>query len=147
MKDYRKTSHAVYDIKFHVVWITKYRKPVLHGEIAIRLRELIREICKAMDVEIIKGHVSKDHLHLLVSVPPHISISKLLQRLKGKTSRKLLGEYKRLARQFWGRHLWARGYFAASSGNVTDDVIAQYIEMQDKIERQRDDDFSISDNA
>jgi putative transposase len=145
MKHYRKTSHAVYDIKFHVVWITKYRKPVLSGEVAIRVRDLIREICKSMDVEIIKGHVSKDHLHLLLSVPPHLSVSKLVQGLKGKTSRKLLSEYKRLARQFWGRHLWARGYFVASSGTITDEVIAQYIEMQDKMERDHDDDFSIGD--
>jgi putative transposase len=147
MQHYRKTSHAVYDIKFHLVWITKYRKPVLSGEVAIRLRDLIREICKSMDVEIVKGHVSKDHLHILVSVPPHVSVSKLVQHFKGKTSRKLLSEYRRLAKQFWGRHLWARGYFVASSGNVTDDIIAQYIEMQDKMERTRDDDFSISDNA
>jgi putative transposase len=147
MKHYRKTSHAVYDIKFHVVWITKYRKPVLYGEVAIRVRDLIREICKSMDVEIIKGHVSKDHLHLLVSVPPHLSVSKLVQGLKGKTSRKLLGEYKRLASQFWGRHLWARGYFVASSGTITDEVIAQYIEMQDKMDRDHDDDFSIGDQT
>ncbi len=147
MKNCRKTSHAVYDIKFHVVWITKYRKPALSGEVALRVRELIREICKSMDVEIIKGHVSKDHLHLLISVPPHISVSTLMQRLKGKTSRKLLSEYKRLAKQFWGRHLWARGYFVASSGTITDEVIAQYIEMQDKMERDHDDDFSVSDNA
>ena len=147
MKHYRKTSHAVYDIKFHVVWITKYRKSVLYGEVAIRVRDLIREICKSMDVEIIKGHVSKDHLHLLVSVPPHLSVSKLVQGLKGKTSRKLLGEYKRLASQFWGRHLWARGYFVASSGTITDEVIAQYIEMQDKMDRDHDDDFSIGDQT
>ena len=147
MNQYRKTSHAVYDIKFHVVWITKYRKPMLYGEVAIRLRDLIREICKSMDVEIIKGRVSKDHLHLLVSVPPHLSVSKLVQHLKGKSSRKLLSEYKRLAKQFWGRHLWACGYFVASRGNVTDEVIAQYIEMQDKMERDRDDDFSISDQS
>jgi putative transposase len=147
MQHYRKTSHAVYDIKSHLVWITKYRKPVLAGAVAIRLRDLIREICKSMDVEIVKGHVSKDHLHILVSAPPHLSVSKLVQHLKGKTSRKLLSEYRRLAQQFWGRHLWARGYFVASSGNVTDDIIAQYIEMQDKMEHTRDDDFSIGDNA
>jgi putative transposase len=58
-----------------------------------------------------------------------------------------LSEYKRLAKQFWGRHLWARGYFVASSGTITDEVIAQYIEMQDKMERDHDDDFSVSDNA
>lgn len=147
MEHYRKTSHAVYDIKFHIVWITKYRKPVLHGEVAVRLRDLIREICKAMDVDIIKGHVSNDHVHILASVPPHVSVSTLLKRLKGRSSRKLLSEYRTLARQFWGRHLWARGYFAASSGNVTDEVIAQYIEMQDKMERGRDDDFQIGDDG
>ena len=144
MKNYRKTSHSVYDLKFHLVWITKYRKPVLFGNVATRLRDLVREICKSMDVEILKGHVSKDHVHLLVSVPPYISVSELVKRLKGKTSRKLLSESRNLMKQFWGRHLWARGYFAASSGNVTDEVIMQYIAMQDVAERAGDDDFTIS---
>jgi len=143
MKNYRKTSHSVYDIKFHLVWITKYRKPMLVGGIGTRLRDLIREICKTMDVEIIKGHVSKDHVHMLVSVPPYHSVSQLMKRLKGKTSRRLLSESRILAKQCWGRHLWARGYFAASSGNVTDEVIAKYIEQQAIEERARDDDFSI----
>ena len=143
MKNYRKTSHSVYDIKFHLVWITKYRKPVLFGDVAIRLRELIREICKTMDIEIIKGHVSKDHVHIMVSVPPYVSVSDVMKRIKGKTSRKLLSENRILARKFWGRHLWARGYFAASSGNVTDDVIIQYIESQSIQERDQDDDFTL----
>ena len=143
MKNYRKTSHSVYDIKYHFVWITKYRKPVLHGEVAIRLRELIREICKAMDIEIIKGHVSKDHVHLLLSVPPYISASDVMKRIKGKTSRKLLSESRMLSKKFWGRHLWARGYFAATSGAVTDEVILQYIELQAVQERDRDDDITI----
>ena len=143
MKYYRKTSHSIYDIKYHFVWITKYRKPVLFGNVATRLRDLIREICKSMDVEILKGHVSKDHVHLFVSAPPYISVSKMMQLIKGKTSRKLLSENRVLAKQFWGRHLWARGYFVATSGNVTDDVIAKYIELQDVQERARDDDFTI----
>ena len=143
MKNYRKTSHSVYDIKYHLVWITKYRKPLLSGGIGTRLRDLIREICKTMDIEIIKGHVSKDHVHLLVSVPPYHSVSQVLKRLKGKTSRRLLSESRILAKQCWGRHLWARGYFAASSGNVTDEVIAQYIEQQAIEERARDEDFTI----
>ena len=143
MKNYRKTSHSVYDIKYHLVWITKYRKPILSGVIATRLRELIREICNAMDIEIIKGHISKDHVHLFVSVPPYHSVSTVLKRVKGKTSRRLLSESKMLAKQCWGRHLWARGYFAASSGNVTDEVIAQYIEMQTHPERVTDDDFTV----
>jgi putative transposase len=144
MKNYRKTSHSVYDLKVHVVWITKYRKPVLFGNVATRVRDLIREICKTMDIEILRGHVSKDHVHIFVSFPPHVSVSDLVKRVKGKTSRKLLSEDRQLAKKFWGRHLWARGYFAASSGNVTDEVIMEYIEMQDIAERARDDDFTVS---
>ena len=130
MEHYRKSSHTVYDIKYHIVWITKYRKPILRADIAQRARDLIREICRSNDVEIIKGHVSRDHVHILVSVPPHISVSHLVQSIKGKTSRKMLMEYKTLSRTFWGRHIWARGYFVATSGNVTDEVIIQYIEQQ-----------------
>ncbi|EFK08279.1 tranposase-like protein [delta proteobacterium NaphS2] len=144
MKNYRKTSHSVYDLKYHFVWVTKYRKPVLFGNVGTRLRDLIREICKSMDIEIIKGHVSKDHVHLFVSIPPYHSVSQVIGRIKGKTSRKLLSENRQLAKKFWGRHLWARGYFVASSGNVTDEVIAQYyIELQNVAERARDDDFTV----
>ena len=122
--------------------ITKYRKQVLAGAVAERSGELIREICKANDVEILKGHVSKDHIHLFVSVPPKLSVSKLMQYLKGKTSHKMLFEFKHQQRQFWGKHIWARGYFAVSSGNVTDEVIMQYIENQDLDDK--DDNFQIS---
>ncbi len=144
MENYRRSSHSVYDIKYHIVWITKYRKQVLHGVIAERARELIREICRAHDVEIIKGHVSKDHVHLFVSVPPDISVSKLVQRIKGKSAYKLLQEFKGLNRQFWGRHMWARGYFVASSGNITDEMIMQYIENQGK--EPTDEDFKTDDD-
>ena len=132
MENYRKSSHTVYDIKYHIVWITKYRKPVLVGAVSKRIRDLIREICKSKDVDIIKGHISKDHVHIFVSVPPHISVSKLVQSIKGKTSRKIMIENKMVSKAFWGRHMWARGYFVASSGNVTDEVIIRYIEEQGK---------------
>jgi putative transposase len=78
----------VYDLKYHLVWITKYRKKVLYGQIAERFRDLIREICKTKDVEIIKGSIPKDHVHLFVSVPPHLSISKLMQSLKERAGEK-----------------------------------------------------------
>ena len=139
-----KTSHCTYDIKYHIVWITKYRKPVITGKIAQQTRELIRIICASNDVEILAGHVGKDHIHLLVSVPPHLSSSKLVQYLKGSTSHKLQMEYKELNKQYWGRHLWARGYFVASSGNVTDEIIAEYIQNQDLEERKNSDNFEIS---
>ena len=145
MENYRKTSHSVYDIKYHIVWITKYRKPILYGDIGVRLRELIRQICTSVDVQILKGHISRDHVHIMVSVPPHISVSKLVQSVKGRTSRKLLEEYRSLKKAFWGQHLWARGYFAATSGNVTDEVIMKYIEEQNKMERGQDVDFKVEE--
>jgi len=79
MEKYRRTSHAVYDIKYHFVWITKYRKTVLLGDMATRLRDLIREICKSMDIEIIRGHVSKDHVHLFASAPPYHPASTVMK--------------------------------------------------------------------
>lgn len=138
MQNYRKSSHSTYDLKYHIVWITKYRKQVLIGEVATKVRELIREICKANDIEIIKGHVSKDHIHLFISAPPYLSISKIVQYIKGKSSRKILSHFKHLEQQFWGRHFWARGYFVASSGNITDEVIMKYIEQQDITENNED---------
>ena len=109
----------------------------------MRLRELVRQTCATLDVYIESGHVSKDHVHLLLSVPPMLSVSKLVQRLKGRSSRLLLEEFNELRRQFWGRHLWARGYFAATTGNVTDEIIKQYIESQELEDANGDHEFSI----
>jgi putative transposase len=130
MNNYRKTAHSIYSLKCHIVWISKYRKPILSGEIGIRLRELIRQTCATLDVYIESGHIASDHVHLLVSMPPNLAVSELVQRLKGRSSRMLLEEFAELKRQYWGRHLWVRGYFVASSGNVTDEIIKQYIESQ-----------------
>ena len=141
MSDYKHGAHSVFSIHLHLVWITKYRKPVLIGDIALKTREILRQICEAESVEIIRGHVSRDHIHLFVSMPPQIAISRLVQKLKGKSSHKLLHTYPSLRRQYWGRHFWARGYFCCSSGNVTDDVIKQYIEQQS----HDDDTFKVED--
>ena len=144
MERYRKGSHSVFLLHYHFVFIPKYRKPVLHGEVAERVRELTREICRALDIEILRGHISRDHVHLLLSVPPTLAPSRVMQAIKGKTSHHLLQEYRSLRKAFWGRHLWARGFFVASSGNVTDEVIAKYIELQGA-EPQNDEDFRISE--
>jgi putative transposase len=131
MEDYRTGSHSRFDIKYHFVWITKYRKGVLTGAVGHRLRELIIEICRTHEIEIVSGCVSKDHVHVLLSCPPDLSPSKILQYLKGKTSRKLMMEFQHIQKAFWGRYLWARGYFVATSGNVTNDVIIEYIRLQE----------------
>ena len=134
MENYRNGPHSRYDVKYHFVWVTKYRKPVLVGEVGMRLRELVREVCRTNEIEILQGAVSRDHVHVLLSCPPSLSPSKIMQYIKGKSSRKLMMEFKHIAKQFWGRHLWARGYFVASSGNVTDEVIVEYLKQQDGTE-------------
>jgi hypothetical protein len=99
-------------------------------------------VCTSLDVEIVKGHISRDHVHMLVSVPPYVAVSRLVQRMKGLTSRKLLMENRGLNKAFWGRHLWGRGYYVASTGNVTEEMIARYIETQEG-ERDQDADFKV----
>ncbi len=145
MQDYRTGSHTRYSIKYHFVWVTKYRKPILTGAVSIRLRDLVREICRTNDVEILEGAVSRDHVHILVSCPPNLSPSKLMQYVKGKSSRKLMMEFGHIQKQCWGRHLWARGYFVASSGNVTDEVIQEYIRLQEDTNKDdNDENFHVS---
>ena len=131
MDTYRHGAHTVFSIHLHVVWITKYRRRILEGAVAHRVRDLLRELCQREGVDIIKGHVARDHLHLFLSLPPQVTVSRLVQKLKGKSSYKLFHEFPHLRKTYWGRHLWARGYFCCSSGNVTDEVITQYIESQD----------------
>lgn len=135
---YRKGSHTVYQCHYHFVFIPKYRKPILRGEVALAVRDLVREVCKAYDIEILKGHVRPDHVHLLLSVPPTMAPSRVMNAIKGRSSNRLMRKFRELNRQFWGRHLWSRGYFVATSGNVTDDVLKRYIEDQD-VEPQNDD--------
>lgn len=126
----RKSSHVQYDLQYHLVWTIKYRYKVLNGKIAERTRELIRQSCKSMDITIIKGAISKDHVHVLISRPPSISISKIIQQIKGKSSTVLLQEYKDLKRRYLGQHLWASEYFCRSVGVITDKIIKEYIENQ-----------------
>ena len=141
MVDYRKGPHTIYDIQYHFVWVTKYRYPVLKGEVARRARELIQQSCLSRDMKIIKGHVSKDHVHILVSSPPRLSPSKVMQYLKGRSSRLLQEEFPHLKKRYWGKHLWARGYFCATAGTVTQEQIKEYIEKHKH--EPLDDNFTI----
>lgn len=126
----RKGTHAQYDIEYHIVWTTKYRYRVLEGRIAERARELIRQSCNSMNVTIIKGTIGKEHIHLSISCPPSLSVSKIVQQLKGKSSRTLQMEFKELKKRYWGQHLWGSGYFCRSVGTVTKEIIKDYIENQ-----------------
>lgn len=131
MRSYRTNSHSKHDLKVHLIWIPKYRREVLKGHVAVRTRDLLRKISMEHDVYVISGKVAKDHVHMFVSYRPQLSISKMVQYLKGTSSRILLSEFKHLRKAFWGRHFWARGYMAISSGNITDEVIQKYIDEQE----------------
>ena len=131
MVEYRKGPHTVYDIQYHFVWVTKYRYHVLRGPVAERARELIRQSCMSRDIKILRGHVSKDHVHLLVSCPPGLAPAKVMQYLKGRSSKMLQDEFPHLKKRYWGRHFWARGYFCATVGAVTEEQIHGYIEKHD----------------
>ena len=131
MRSYRTNAHSKYDLKVHLIWIPKYRKRVLTGQTAERTRDLLRQICAEHEVHIISGKVAPDHVHMFVSYRPQLAISKMVQYLKGGSSRVLLQEFPHLRKRFWGRHLWARGYMAITSGNITDELIQRYIEEQE----------------
>ena len=130
MRDYRHSSHVTYEIQYHFVWITKYRYKILNPKIALRLGHMLRQGCEAMKIVVISGSIRPNHVHMLVSVPPWISASQIMQNLKGRSSRLLQDEFPDLKKRYWGQHLWARGYFCTTVGPVTEEMIKAYIEDQ-----------------
>ncbi len=142
--DYRYGSHTVFQIEYHFLWVTKYRYKVLHGDVAERVRSLVRETCEAFEIRIIKGVVSKDHVHILVSCPPSMAPSEIMRRIKDRTSSKLFEEFPLLKKRYWGRHFWARGYFRATVEQMTKEMIDQYLEHH--FEPKQDDDFKMEPN-
>jgi len=141
MQDYKRGAHSVWDLKYHLVWTTKYRYQVLGGDVGLRCRELLREIARSKEMQIYAGSINRDHVHMLIFIPPQLSVSRAVQYLKGKSSHRLLTEFRSLKKRYWGQHLWARGYWVASSGNVTDEVWKEYIKNQQPPEP--DDDFDV----
>lgn len=124
----RKGSYTVSRLTCHIVWVTKYRYHVLEGDIKKRCRELIIQVCEGEEVQILKGVVSKDHIHIHIEYPPRVSISHLVKRMKGRSSRLLQKEYPSLQKRYWGKHFWATGYGAWSTGNITEEMVQQYLE-------------------
>ena len=134
MAEYRNSSHTVYDIKYHFVWITKYRYKILRGKIALRVREILKQGCEANRLVIIKGSIGPDHVHMLLSCPTDMAPSKIMQILKGRTSRLLQEEFPELRKKYWGQHMWGRGYFCGTVGEVDERTIKNYIENQGRLE-------------
>jgi putative transposase len=145
MRKYQVGAHTKHDLKVHLVWIPKYRKKVLTGEVALRVRDLIRQIAMEHEITIISGKVSCDHIHVLIAYRPHMDISTIVQWLKGISSRILLQEFPHLRKKFWGRHFWARGYLAVTTGTLTDEMVKAYIAEQEG-EPVEDDSRFVIDN-
>ncbi len=141
MAEYKKGGHAVYDIKYHFVWITKYRYKVLKGQVAVRARDLLKQGCEAKGLTIIKGSVGPDHVHMLLSCPTNLSPSQIMQYLKGRSSHLLQEEFPGIKKRYWGQHMWARGYFCGTVGQVDQETIRRYIETQGK--QEEDGNFTI----
>ncbi|MEP3330502.1 IS200/IS605 family transposase [Sedimentitalea sp.] len=134
---FRREGYALFVIRphailpqFDVVWVTKYRCKVLQGPMRERIREIIIQTCNEIGVYIVKGVLGRDHVHMfLSSIPPMLSLSVVMQRIKGRSSRRIQMELPQLRKRYWGRRFWARGYFSTTSGNVTDDIIEPYLEL------------------
>ena len=141
MKENRKSSHSTSRLTAHLVWTTKYRYHVLEGEIKVRCRDLIVQICDSEDIRILKGVVSKDHVHMHIEYPPKLAIAELVKRLKGRSSRILQAEYPHLKQRYWGRHFWAIGYGVWSTGNITDEMVQQYLEHHRQESNTENDNF------
>ena len=129
---YSTGSHTVFHHRYHIVWAPKYRFKVLQGKIRERVRDIVRQVCDELGVTIISGVLSADHVHMFVEIPPHVSVSYFMQRAKGRSSRRIQQEFPDLRKRYWGQRFWARGYFCTTSGNITNDIILQYLEQHSK---------------
>ena len=126
--DYRYGSHTVYTIASHFVWVTTYRSKVLTGDVALRVRDLVRHTCANVEITILQGVVRKDHGPILVSAPPHMAPSEIMGRITGRSSNTLFEAFPLLTKRDWGRHCWARGSLCATGGQMPAEIIKAYLE-------------------
>lgn len=138
----RKGSHTVSRMTCHIVWSTKYRYKVLQGgDIQVRCRELLIQVCEAEGIEILKGVVSSDHVHMHIEYAPKLNVSSIVKSLKGRSSRRLQQEFPSLKKRYWGNHFWATGYGVWSSGNITDKMVNEYLEHHRRKDSDDNSDF------
>ena len=126
---YDTGKHCVFYHRYHLVWSTKYRFKVLTGRVRLRVRDICRQVCRENEVDILRGVLSSDHVHMFVSVPPKLAISDLVRKMKGRSSHKVQREFPELRRRYWGRRFWGRGYFSTTNGAITEDIVLQYLEQ------------------
>ncbi len=132
----RAHYHAKYDLKYHLVLVTKYRKKCITKDMLKRLKEIVSDICKRWDVEVLEFSGEEDHIHLLISAHPSMELSKFINNLKTVSSRLMRKEFKEyLSKFYWKPYFWTRAYFIATTGGAPLEVIKQYITSQEKPEK------------
>ncbi len=143
---YKKLSHVEYKCDYHIVWTPKYRYRVLFGEVKRLVEGDIRMLCDRKSGEVIELNVQVDHVHLVVSIPPKVSVSELMGTLKGKLAIKIFKSYPKLKQKpYWGNHFWSRGYFVTTVG-VDEEIIKRYVKYQegeDKKEESQTQNFDL----
>ncbi|NJF24417.1 IS200/IS605 family transposase [Thermococcus sp. Bubb.Bath] len=133
----KRTRHARHFLTYHFVWIPKYRRDILIGKVAERLKEMLKEYAEEIGCEVIALEVMPDHVHVFLQAKPDLSPAKIVNHLKGKTARKLLQEFPELRSKTTRGRLWSRSYFVASVGYITDEIVKHYIETQWERELKR----------
>ena len=127
----RRTSHAVYDTKYHLVWAPKYRKPILKDELREAIKELFRNILESRDCEVEEIEMGEDHVHIFASMPPKYSIGQMVRMLKCISGKEIFRRYPEVQRQLWGGEFWTDGYFASTVGkHGNEDTISKYVKSQ-----------------
>ena len=141
MGKYKKLSHSIYYCDYHIVWVPKYRNRLLDiPAIKERVEEGIEQLSQWLNCEVKEKSVQKDHVHIIVSIPPKLSVSKYVGTVKGKLAIKLFQEFKGIKKQkYWGNHFWARGYFVNTVG-VDSEMIRKYVKYQEKQEKRAETD-------
>ena len=135
-KRFRRLSHSIYECKYHLVFCPKYRRPILKNEVKEYVRGEISNLLRQKEgIEIIEMNVQSDHIHLIVWIPPKYAVSQVMGYLKGKLAIRLLQKYERLGKQFWGRHLWGRGYCVSTVG-IDETRIREYVKWQENREKE-----------
>ena len=131
--EYKRTTHAVYGLQYHLVLVTKYRKDCINDEIAECLKREFKRLIEQREGEVMSMEIAGDHVHLLVSLSPKYAIADEVAMLKGVTSRIVRRDFGDYLKQFlWKGSFWSQSYFIASSGGVTLDVLKQYVENQNR---------------
>ena len=130
-------SHSKWKCQYHIIFIPKYRRKVLYGQLRADVREIIIKLCKYKNVEIIEGAVCKDHVHLCVSIPPKESVSDFVGYLKGRCAIQIFDKHPEY-RNKWHQDFWARGYYVTTVGDITEEAVRKYIEEQEKEDKEAD---------